>query len=480
MSNFKQWCKEQGFWHGSNISHVLMDKGVLSVPFDRLNDFYEKCVESYNSGEKIYVVEQKTENYNFFVDLDYKDEEALSPESVKSYCQVICDKVKKFGGKDALISYALPKPGGKDLIKTGIHINWSGFVVNRSSALALREHIINTLNTVYGSKNWSDIVDIAVYGSSSRKTQGSGFRMPWSHKIGKHEKCSGKGCTECNNTGKETQGEYRPVFMYKAGNDFTMLEEIKNKAVANVDMLHMATLRTESDDPVYVEGAELKIQNGSFSPEQIKNEFKDQEVLGLIEDFVRKNLEGQNTARITKIYESNKHFLVSTTSKYCENKRCDHNSNHVWFHIINDTISQKCFSTTDIVRHFGFCKDFRGRKHKLPPRITDKLYKDIEFSKYTERKPEKIEPEQEKTEEIDVKERLEKFIKKYLVKNNDFYITKLEKKKKAKTYTVHVSSYPCEVCNKNVHFQISKNKIEKKCNCMNRTHILSDKITTKL
>mgnify|MGYP007000293095 CR=1 len=74
----------------------------------------------------------------------------------------------------------------------------------------------------------------------------------------------------------ETQGEYRPVFMYKAGNDFAMLEEIKNKAVANVDMLHMATLRTESEDPVYIEGAELKIQNGSFSPEQIKNEFKDQ------------------------------------------------------------------------------------------------------------------------------------------------------------------------------------------------------------
>ena len=40
---FKQWCREQGFLNNSNVSHVLMDGGVLSVPFDRLNDFYEKC-----------------------------------------------------------------------------------------------------------------------------------------------------------------------------------------------------------------------------------------------------------------------------------------------------------------------------------------------------------------------------------------------------------------------------------------------------
>ena len=59
---FKRWCRQQGFCKsGPNLSHVLMDGGVLSVPFDRLNDFYMKCIEAVNSGEKIYVVEQKTE-----------------------------------------------------------------------------------------------------------------------------------------------------------------------------------------------------------------------------------------------------------------------------------------------------------------------------------------------------------------------------------------------------------------------------------
>ena len=477
---FKQWCKEQGFWHGSNISHVLMDGGVLSVPFDRLNDFYEKCVEAYNSNEKIFVVEQKTKNYNFFVDLDYKDEDEMTFSEVESICKVICDKVKKFGGKDALISVAQPKPVGH-LIKTGIHINWPDFVVDRSSALALREHLINTLNLAYGSKEWKDIVDVAVYGSSSRKTQGSGFRMPWSHKKGKHEPCSGQGCEKCNNTGKETQGEYRPIFVYRGGSGpFSMLEAVEGH-LASVKILQMATLRTEREDTIQIEGSKIKTEEGTFTSEQLKNEFKDQQVIGLIEEFVRKNLEGQNMAKITKVYESNNQFLVSTTSFYCENlKRC-HNSNHVWFHIVSDTIIQKCFCTCETLkgRHHGFCKDFRGRKHKLPPKITDKLYENIEFVKYTERKPEK--KQEVKTENIvDVKKLLENFIKKYLVKVDNFTITKLEKKKKAKTYVIHTSSYTCEVCNKKVQFQISKNKIEKKCNCTNRTHILSDKITTKL
>ena len=57
---FKQWCKNQGFCKsGPNLSHVLMDGGVLSVPFDRLNDFYEASIDAVKRGEKIYVVEQR-------------------------------------------------------------------------------------------------------------------------------------------------------------------------------------------------------------------------------------------------------------------------------------------------------------------------------------------------------------------------------------------------------------------------------------
>ena len=80
---FKSWCKRQGFCNGSNLSHVLMDGGILSVPFDKLNEFYEMCIKCINKGEKIYVVEQKTDTYNFFVDIDYKVDEELTFDHLK-------------------------------------------------------------------------------------------------------------------------------------------------------------------------------------------------------------------------------------------------------------------------------------------------------------------------------------------------------------------------------------------------------------
>ena len=459
---FKRWCKDQGFANNSDLSHVLMDGGVLSVPFDKLNDFYEKCVEVYNSGEKIFVVEQKTENYNFFMDLDYKDDEEMSFEQIKSVCKVICDKVSKFGGKDALISVAEPKPIDT-LIKTGIHINWPGFVVNRSSALGIRDHVINTLNLAYGSRDWKDIVDISVYGNNSRNTKGSGFRMPWSHKRGKHEACVGQGCELCNNTGKETQSEYLPIFIYKHGPSSTLQ---KTEQKPSVDILHMATLRTQSMEPVIVEGTH---KEATFTTLQTKNEFKDQEARLLVEAFVRKNVEGQTTASITKMFKYNKQFLVSTNSKYCENKKCNHNSNHVWFHIVGDTIAQKCFSTTNILRQYGFCKDFSGRRHQLSKKITDILYEDGKVETYTPKKKVVVEPEQNL---------LEKFIKKYIVKKETFVIESL-KREGVKKYTVTTNEI-CDTCKETISFSILKSHIQQVCKCKCRAHNLTDKIVSTL
>ena len=459
---FKRWCKDQGFANNSDLSHVLMDGGVLSVPFDKLNDFYEKCVEVYNSGEKIFVVEQKTENYNFFMDLDYKDDEEMSFEQIKSVCKVICDKVSKFGGKDALISVAEPKPVDT-LIKTGIHINWPGFVVNRSSALGIRDHVINTLNLAYGSRDWKDIVDISVYGNNSRNTKGSGFRMPWSHKKGKHEACAGQGCELCNNTGKETQSEYLPIFIYKHGPSSTLQ---KTEQKPSVDILHMATLRTQSVEPVIIEGTH---KEATFTTLQTKNEFKDQEALLLVEAFVRKNVEGQTTASITKMFKYNKQFLVSTNSKYCENKKCNHNSNHVWFHIVGDTIAQKCFSTTNVLRQYGFCKDFSGRRHQLSKKITDILYEDGKVETYTPKKKVVVEPEQNL---------LEKFIKKYIVKKETFVVESL-KREGVKKYTV-TTKETCDTCKETISFSILKSHIQQVCKCKCRAHNLTDKIVSTL
>jgi hypothetical protein len=123
---FKNWCATQGFNNASKLSHVLMDGGKLSVPFDRLNEFYEKYVEAVKSDEKLYVVEQKTETYNFFVDIDYKAPQSLGIDVIQDISKVICDTVRIYSGKECLISVSPPKVSGV-LIKTGIHLNWPRF-----------------------------------------------------------------------------------------------------------------------------------------------------------------------------------------------------------------------------------------------------------------------------------------------------------------------------------------------------------------
>ena len=190
---FKSWCAAQKFNNATNLSHVLMDGGVLSVPFDKLNEFHEKYITSVKKGERLYVVEQKSDKYNFFVDIDYKDESSLDLDEIKDICKVICDKVKRHGGRDCLISVSPPKKCG-ELTKTGVHLNWPGFVVDQSSAIALREHILVALSKAKKNVDWNDIIDAAVYGNVARKTKGSGFRMPWSYKKAKHDNCDGQGC----------------------------------------------------------------------------------------------------------------------------------------------------------------------------------------------------------------------------------------------------------------------------------------------
>lgn len=462
---FKSWCKSQGFCNASNLSHVLMDGGVLSVPYDRLNDFYKMCITSIHNGEKIFVVEQKTDIYNFFVDLDFKVEDELSLEYMTDVCKTICKCVKSFGGGDAIISMAQPKPY-KNMLKHGIHINWDKFPVNRESAIALRKHIIKSLISKEKNKNWQDIVDSSVYGNVERDTKGSGFRMPWCHKKSKHEKCGGNGCDECDN-GKITEGVYLPLFMYKSGSVFgDILQNIDY--TPTLELFWKTTIRSNSTEYVMID-CEFEF------PKLTKTkEYDNNDVMLYIQCFIRKNMDGQQNAEITKIHEHENRFLVSTNSKYCENLKRSHSSNHVWFYIENEFISQKCFCKceTTVGRHYGFCKDFKGRTHRLTDNIVNELYKDREKAKPPRSKsPPKNNDNDKKTELLNT------FISKYVLKNQNAQISKIVKKNVKKSYVLE-STFTCDVCDhSNVSFTINKYELCQKCSCKNpRKHKILDKI----
>lgn len=460
-----------------------MDGGVLSVPFDKLNDFYEKYIEAVNNKEKLYVVEQKTEYYNFFVDIDYKDETSLSIEEIKNICKIICDKVKRHGGKDCLISVSPPK-NVNGLVKTGVHLNWPGFVVDQISALALREHILISLSKVKAKIDWNEIIDSAVYGCAIRKTKGSGFRMPWSHKMAKHMTCGGNGCEDCNNTGKITQVAYLPLFIYKHGPLSTLLK-IDQKP--NVEFLKMSSIRTDREQNVFIEPPSSIIKEGSFSVAQTKDELHNEVLKSMIEEFIQKNMEGQDDALVTKIFKNNNTYLVSTTSKYCENlKRC-HSSNHVWFYISGNIIAQKCFCRCETIRERrdGFCKDFHGRRHQLSNKIIEQLYpkkeeiKNCPEIKKFEKKPQ-IKPN-------NVKPQLQSFIQKNMKCSENTNIVSISRQKNK--FVVLTNSNYCEIIKNNheehaMSYIINNYEISQKCLLCKkgkpRTHVLPNNIVEGL
>lgn len=375
---FKKLCSK--YFSKKDITHVLMDGGILSVPFDRLDDFYSTCVQCIKDGEEIFVVEQKSECYNYFLDIDYKDDIPMDADEILTISGTIFSKVKQFCDPEQKLIVSVSKPKKKDgKIKTGIHMNFPGMIVNQNGAIQLMYHIIHTLGNVYPDKDWFQFIDPSVYGSLDSGARGSGFRMPWSYKKSKHVECGGSGCPECQNSGKITEGVYLPIFcLYKNEQELVSQDP-------SIEMLHMVTLRTQAKDSECLEiptAVDIKKpkqkKEGSFTKAQTRSEVYDNDLLAFLETFVRKFMKGQEDARVTKIYKNKNNYFVQTTSKYCENLNRSHGSNHVWFFIDgkDKTICQKCFcrcETTD-ERKYGFCKDFSGRKHFLTTKISDIIF----------------------------------------------------------------------------------------------------------
>ena len=267
-------------------THVLMNGGILFVHDHELDDFYRSYVEALSSGSKLYVVEQKTERFKFFVDLDYKAKEKLNDEDLLQFCTIIHEALNV--KSPCLIARARPRPIADSLVKSGVHIHWPELVVTRTEAMNLRTKIIAHLSQGY-SFDWNAIIDASVYG-------GSGLRMLWSHK-------------------KPTGDPYVP--WRQLGSDRVFSKE------PNVETLSLFSVRVRGD----VEKTHEIFEN------------TDQ-----LETFIRKYIEGQSSLCVKRAQRHDHDgWFVQTDSTYCERIRRSHKSNHVWFSIKSGRISQRCF-----------------------------------------------------------------------------------------------------------------------------------------
>ena len=263
-------------------THVLMDGGILFVPREETREFYEECIRIFNSGSKLYVVEQKTERFKFFVDFDYKSPEKLSDEDLMRFVTIIHEALGTTSR--CLIARTRPRALGT-LVKTGVHIHWPDLVVSRSEAMNFRTKIITSL----GDGPWDSIIDAAVYG-------GSGLRMLWSHK-------------------KPTGDPYMP-WRELGHNDMSNKTPCPN-------MLELFAVRTNEE-------------TNSIAAELGRCD--------TLQEYVRNYITGQQSTTIKKVQRTEHDgWFVQTDSKYCERIHGHHKRNHVWFFILSGQIFQRCF-----------------------------------------------------------------------------------------------------------------------------------------
>lgn len=264
-----------------------MNGGQLCVPDKDLTDFWRAYLSDLACGQKLYVVEQKTEKFRFFVDIDYRAEAALGDEETLELCRRIYTYVGDEGR--CFISRA-PARSEKGLVKSGIHIHWPDLIVTKTEAMSLRTQILMELD----EDHWPETIDASVY-------RGAGLRCLWSLKKG-------------------VGGAYVP---WRSVPDGKVLN-----AAPCLDALKLFSVRTT--------GGEAKAaKSASTDPSRI-------------EQFIQNNIAGQENARVRAVRRTKKGegkgFYVETDSKWCERIQANHKSNHVWFYINGGNILQKCLN----------------------------------------------------------------------------------------------------------------------------------------
>jgi hypothetical protein len=306
-------------------THVLMDGGILQVPFEQLEEFYLECVHAVRLGKKLYVVEQKTDVFKFFVDLDYKGPEALPDDVILNLVGVMHSVVQK--GR-CIIARAEPRIVDGQ-VKTGVHIHWPDVFVTKSEALALRTRILLDLPE---DPEWSQRIDASVYG-------GSGLRMLWSHK-------------------REKGIDSKPYVPWRdiEGNVF--------EPVPSPEILKLFAVRTN----------------------EVSNESVNVEITcAPLERYIRKYLKGQELANVRRVMrKASDTIIVQTDSKYCERIQGEHKSNHVWFGIRGELICQLChddecnrIAAEKNANNEKLPKRFSGREYILSPSIVDELRSNV-------------------------------------------------------------------------------------------------------
>jgi len=320
---------------GKKNNYVFMNGGSLYVPQDKFLSFVRTYISVVrNPCEKVCLVEEcDSEEFNYFLDIDYKNTNALSIDDVKKITREI---VSILAIGKCVVFVAHPRPVENNLIKSGIHLIWPKTPVNYDTAIEYRQKILDIKG-----KGWETILDKSVY-----KT---GLRLPWSYKY--------------DHKNRKFELPYLPLCIVEASGNIRILDTKPDEHI-----FQLSSIRVRSS----------KQREGWFSKQQMQNEVENPELLKNCEIFINRSFRGHGNTQVKNVWKqgTTEYYFLSVNSRYCENKGGNHTSNHVYFVISSSgRIYQKCFCRSDCVGKKGItCEKFKGQPHLLPGSMLKELF----------------------------------------------------------------------------------------------------------
>jgi len=410
----RRWIARSGR-AGGDVTHLLMDGGILAVPDDEaglfLNVYFSHvCVKQ----ESLSVVEKRTPVFRLFFDLDIRineEDDHGRHQLLKTVARHIWDFVvhqffvletsddsscsSNNAVKDRMIVCTAPtKVEREGVIKVGCHLHFPNVFVNSPIALKCREGLLTYLasidlmstdtasclphctssqsvtqrdessETATDSHDsdfitplnaWSDIVDDTVY-------RGSGLRMVWSHK------------------GRDEARPYAPSFEMDSMNGWSKVECGRNQnLVMKREYVHDCSIRSPTSgtltpcrhgEHLLADSVYNHHDGGTLVPGRSSSIAIYDEAIG----HIRKALpEPYRTISFVRAFVTDHAVYLKSTSRYCLNVRREHRTSTIYVSVTRQGMTVRCYSRKD---EYG-CSRFSGPLIALPQAVLKIFFPDI-------------------------------------------------------------------------------------------------------
>ena len=346
-------------------THLFLDGGRAYINFDKLDEFYEVCKECITKNIGIFVVECRTDIFKLFLDLDFIGNLSIEYDFIIEVVNHIQEIIYDLYGEnqDVILCNTQSKmieKNDKEYEKNGFHLFWPGIDINVSTALKIRDIIIDKLKIIYGERNeinkWADVVDESVFKSN-------GIRMNWSYKM--------------NIVTNDRSRKYIPdTRFYKPLEIINSFKEKKDFYLTETEysrFLKLTSIRTQADNITEIKNSEFLNKNYDTDSVDLKSENN---------DFYLKRIETKNSKYVEIIRFFNLHvtdyyskdikdilyleekdsYIIKTKSKYCQNIKREHNSCGIYFMLTKTGLIQRCYCKCNTMegRCSGYCKNYKS------------------------------------------------------------------------------------------------------------------------